>query len=48
MELLGTPPDELINQATRRRLFFGMFNTSLSSFFVFTLSIIHAINRIFI
>ena len=25
MELLGTPPDELINQATRRRLFFGMF-----------------------
>lgn len=23
MELLGTPPDDLINQATRRRLFFG-------------------------
>lgn len=25
MELLGTPPDELISQATRRRLFFGKF-----------------------
>lgn len=25
MELLGTPPDDLINQATRRRLFFGEF-----------------------
>jgi hypothetical protein len=25
MELLGTPPDDLINQATRRRLFFGEY-----------------------
>lgn len=25
MELLGSPPDDLINQATRRRLFFGKF-----------------------
>lgn len=25
MELLGTPNDDLINQATRRRLFFGTF-----------------------
>lgn len=25
MELLGTPPDDLISQATRRRLFFGVY-----------------------
>lgn len=26
MEILGAPPDDLISQATRRRLFFGKLN----------------------
>jgi hypothetical protein len=32
MELLGTPPDDLINQATRRRLFFGEYKEVHASF----------------
>lgn len=39
MEVINLPPDDLINSATRRRLFFGVYhfviNTDVSFLFIF-------------